>query len=77
MNLPAQPVHEALRTEDDGRRSLFECLMPGCRYRAVLDHADGRYALLDRGEPSVRHCGSTGPVVMSVDTPKNEPPRAA
>jgi hypothetical protein len=77
MNLPTRPVHEVMRTEYDGRRSLFECLMPGCRYRAVLDHADGRYALLERGEPSIRHCGSTGPVVMSVDTPENEPPRAA
>jgi hypothetical protein len=76
MNLPDRPVHEAMRTEYDGRQSLFECLMPGCRYRALLDHRDGRYALLDRGDPSVRHSGTTGRVVMTVDTP-TEPPRAA
>ena len=77
MNGPSRPVHEALRTEYDGRRSLFECLMPGCRYRATLDHADGRYILLERGDPSVRHHGTTGPVVMTVDTPESGPPRAA
>jgi hypothetical protein len=76
MNVPSKPVHEALRSEYDGQVSLFECLMPGCRYRAALDHGDGRYTLLDLGDPSVRHIGTTGPVVMTVDEP-NEPPQAA
>lgn len=69
MDLPSKPVHEALRSEYDGRVSLFECLMPGCRYRAELDHVDGRYKVLDRGDASVRHSGSAGPVVMTVDVP--------
>jgi hypothetical protein len=76
MNMPSRPVHEALRSEYDGRTSLFECLMPGCRYRAALDHADGRYTLLDRGDPAVRHSGTAGPVVMTVDVP-TDPPQAA
>lgn len=76
MNLPSRPVHEAIRSEYDGRVSLFECLMPGCRYRATLDHSDGRYALLDRGDPAVRHSGATGPVLLSVDVP-DEPSEAA
>jgi hypothetical protein len=76
MNVPSRAVHEALRSEYDGRVSLFECLMPGCRYRATLDHADGRYALLDRGDPSVRHSATTGPVVLDVDVP-TDPPQAA
>lgn len=77
MNLPTGPVHEALRTEYDGRLSLFECVTHGCRYRATLDHSDGRYTLLDRGDPSVRHYGATGPVIISVDAPRSGPPRAA
>jgi hypothetical protein len=72
VNLPSRPVHEALRSEYDGRRSLFECLMPGCRYRAALDHQDGRYTLLDLGDPSVRHYGTTGPVEITVDGPPDE-----
>jgi len=67
MNVPARDVHATMRTEYDGRRSLFECLMPGCRFRARLDHVDGRYTLLERGEPSVQHHGTTGPVVLTVD----------
>jgi hypothetical protein len=50
--------------------------MPGCRYRAALDHADGRYTLLDRGDPGARHSGTTGLVVMTVDVP-TDPPQAA
>ena len=72
MKLPSRPVHEALRSEYDGTQSLFECLMPGCRYRARLDHVDGRYTLLDRGDPSVRHVGTSGPVVITVDTASGE-----
>lgn len=68
MNVPPRPVHEAFRSEYDGRVSLFECLMPGCRYRASLDHENGRYSLLDRGDPSVRHFGTTGAVAITVDT---------
>lgn len=64
MSHPQKPVHEAIRSEYDGQRSLFECLH--CRYRAGLDHADGTYTLFDRGDPSVRHFGTTGPVVFGV-----------
>jgi hypothetical protein len=46
--------------------------MPGCRYRAALDHQDGRYTLLDLGDPSVRHYGTTGPVEITVDIPPDE-----
>ena len=77
MNPPSRPVHEALRSEYDGRRSLFECLMPGCRYRATLDHVDGSYTLLDRGDPDVRHQGTTGPLVITVDGSSDGPPRVA
>ena len=69
---PSRPVHEALRSEYDGQRSLFECLMPGCRYRASLDHVDGLYTLLDLGDPAVRHSGVTGPVEIRVDTGSGE-----
>jgi hypothetical protein len=77
MNVPSWPVHEAIRSEYNGRESLFECLMPGCRFRAVLDHVDGGYTLLDRGDPAFRHHGSTGPIVMTVDDTPTEPPQAA
>lgn len=77
MTVSGRSMHEAMRTEYDGRRSLFECLMPGCRYRARLDHADGRYTLLERGDASVQHRGSTGPVLLSVDRADGGPSRAA
>jgi hypothetical protein len=51
--------------------------MPGCRYRAALDHQDGRYTLLDLGDPSVRHYGTTGPVEITVDGPPPDEERAA
>jgi hypothetical protein len=61
-----EAIHEAYRSEYNGQVSLFECLEPGCRYRATLDHEDGSYAVLDRGDLSARHWGSTGPVSMEV-----------
>lgn len=60
---PAVTVHEAMRTEYDGRSSLFECLM--CRFRAALNHADGGYTLLDRGDPDARHHGATAPITLA------------
>jgi len=77
MKASSGSVHEAMRTDYDGRVSLFECLMPGCRYRATLDHTDGRYALLDRGDPSVCHTGTTGPVTLTIDQSDDGPSRAA
>lgn len=77
MNLPTRPLHEALRSEYDGRRSLFECLMPGCHFRARLDHLDGTYELLDAGDVSFMHTGVTGPLSVAVDGPTGESDRAA
>jgi hypothetical protein len=57
--------HEIIRTEWDGRVSLFECVL--CSYRAELDHETGGYHRLDVGDWTARHFGSAGPVTLSVD----------
>lgn len=72
----SRPVHVAFRSEYDGRTSLFECLMPRCYYRASLDHTDGRYTLFDRGDPTVRHCGTTGAFEIDVDLGPEDEQRA-
>lgn len=72
----ARPLHEALRSEYDGRVSLFECLMPGCRFRATLDHADGSYRMIDPGDQRARHSGVTGPLSFTVDRAVGEDPAA-
>jgi hypothetical protein len=61
-----EAIHSAYRSEYNGQVSLFECLEPGCRYRATLDHSDGRYEMLDRGDRTAVHYGVTGPVEMEV-----------
>lgn len=42
---------------------LFECEVDGCGRRLVIDR-DGRYTVIDRGDPSASHQGSTGGVAL-------------
>lgn len=55
-----------VRTQADGRQSLFVCTVHGCDRRVILDHVDGILLVLERGQ-SALHYGSTGPVGQLAD----------
>jgi hypothetical protein len=52
--------HLMICVSGDGPRSVFDCTVPGCGRRLVLDHVDARLRILHPGSSAVRHRGSTG-----------------
>ena len=56
--------HLMMCTGSNSAESLFECTV-GCGRRLVLDHVRGRRVVIDRGDASARHHGSTGMVGLS------------
>jgi hypothetical protein len=56
--------HLMMCTETNGAESLFECTV-GCGRRLVLDHVGGRLTVIDLGDASAPHHGSTGMVGLS------------
>lgn len=57
--------HLMVSTEGNGRESLFECADPDCGRRLVFDHVGGRLVVIDRGDTTALHSGSTGLVGLS------------
>ena len=57
--------HLMVRTDSNGRESLFECGTEDCGRRLIFDHVEGRLIVLDDGDLSTLHYGSSGPVVLS------------
>lgn len=52
--------------DDDGRRIVFVCPVPGCGRRVVLVRGEGRYVVIDRGDFFAQHTGSVGPISLSM-----------
>ncbi len=57
--------HLMVCTDGNGAESYFECTVEGCGRRVVLDHVGVRLIVLDRGDESALHQGSTGLVGLS------------
>jgi hypothetical protein len=52
--------HLMMCVDSHDAESLFECTVAGCGRRLVLNLADARVVVLDRGSSSALHHGSTG-----------------
>jgi hypothetical protein len=55
-------VHELAVTIEPGGL-LFTCPVPGCGRRMAVDR-EGRYTVIDRGDPAASHRGGVGGVQL-------------
>jgi hypothetical protein len=57
--------HLMVCTDGNGAESYFDCSVDGCGRRLVFDHVGVRLIVLDEGDRSALHQGSTGLVGLS------------
>jgi hypothetical protein len=60
-----QQRHLMVRTDGNGAESYFECTVDTCGRELIFDHVAIRLVILNPGDPSALHQGSTGLVALS------------